>query len=112
MKFRIVRGVPAEKLSDYVQCEFVERLPPRRKGERFALILFRSQRDPKRSGVILSSVAEQAIARLGQLRAETALACGGDFTEEARTVLEANGVTPISLGNFHWTDETYKQIKE
>jgi hypothetical protein len=111
VKFKIVRSISADELPTHVRREFVARLPPRLESERFTLILFRFQRDRKQSGVILSSVVKQAIARLGSFEGERALAFGGDFTQEARAVLEANGIVPISLGDFHWTDESYKQIK-
>lgn len=111
MKFKIVRGICGEALAKNVRREFVDRLPPRSKGEQFTLMLFRFQRDEKCSGVILSSVAEHAISRLGDRHGERVLALGGDFTQEARSLLEANGIEPIALGDFHWTDESYKRIK-
>jgi hypothetical protein len=111
MKFKIVRGISSEALAKHVRREFVDRLPPRSKDDRFSLVLFRFQRDEKGSGVILSSVAEQALAKLGDPHGERTLALGGEFTQEARALLEAQGVEPIALGDWHWTDKSYKRIK-
>jgi len=79
MKFKIVRGISSETLAKHVRREFVDRLPPRSKDEQFTLILFRFQRDEKGTGVILSSIAGHALARLPDA-AVGAVGCSAERT--------------------------------
>jgi hypothetical protein len=112
MKFQIVRDISVERLASHVRPAFRGLIPaPRSKTEIFALILFRFQHDEKGSGVIISSAAEQALARLGNVQGQRTLALGGDFTLEAKALLRQNGVEPVGLRDFGWTDESYLNIK-
>ena len=112
MKFQIVRDIPVERLASHVRPAFHGLLPaPRSKTEIVTLILFRFQHDEKGFGVIPSSAAEQALARLGNVRGQRALALGDDFTLEAKVLLQQNGVEPVGLRDFGWTDDSYLRIK-
>ena len=112
MKFQIVRDIPVQRLASYVRPAFHGLLPaPQSNTEIFTLILFRFQHDDKGYDVILSSVAKQALARLGNVQGQRTLAFGGDFTLEAKVLLRQNGVEPIGLRDYCWTDDSYLRIK-
>jgi hypothetical protein len=57
-------------------------------------------------------VASAALRRLGPVGGQRVLALAGDFTQEARRLLTAAGVEPLGLGDFGWTDESYKAIRD
>jgi hypothetical protein len=112
MRFHIIRHITAERLASRVRPAFRSLLPPSSsENERFTLILFRVQHDLRSFNVILSAAVYKALAQLGDVEGERTLALGGDFTQEAKAALRENGVEPLGLRDFGWTDESYKRIK-
>src|SRR5262245_5558086 len=112
MKFQVLRNVPAEEL--------VARLPPKYrhiplprlpKGTKVTVLVFRSHRDEKTDGVVISATVAQALERLGEAGGQQIVAAGGEFTLESQALLRERGAMIVTLGDFGWTDERYKSIK-
>jgi hypothetical protein len=75
------------------------------------LIVYRFGHDEKGDGVITSKAVRQAIERLGDAAGQRVFAFAGEFTLEARALLEQNQIGAVVLGDWAWTDERYKAIK-
>jgi hypothetical protein len=59
----------------------------------------------------MSNAVRQALIRVGKNGDQQVLALAGDFTLEARALLNANKVEVLQLSDFGWTDRRYKSIK-
>ena len=75
-------------------------------GDETALLLFRHDRED----VILSTVVRRAIESVGDISEPLRIAVGGDFTQEALGLLHAAGFRTFRLGDWFWTDESYRHI--
>jgi hypothetical protein len=98
-------------MKSHVRPAFRHLLPSVANGEKLTLIIFRFQRDEKGSGVVISSVVKQALARLANTERQRTLALAGSFTIESISALKESGVEAISLHEWGWTDDSYKWIK-
>ena len=59
--------------------------------------------------VVVSTVVRHAL-QSRHLSDERIIAVGGNFTAEARALLDAAGAIVVRLDDFHWSDESYKDI--
>jgi hypothetical protein len=107
MKLRIVRGVESARLADILPPPLRRRLPGTlRRGGPYTVLIFPLGQDPVKSGA-----AAKAVARLGEGDAAPVLAFGAEFTADALAILDGRGVTVVSVGDFHWTDEAFERIR-
>lgn len=70
----------------------------------FTLVIFRG------ASVISSRRVRKALARIGE--APGVVAAGENFTAEAREALAGAGAHVVTLGDFHWTDARYAEIRQ
>jgi hypothetical protein len=111
MQFKIVRNIRADQVARHVPPMLKAYIPPLDDSV-YTLLLFRFQRDEKSDGVVVSSTARRALSRLGEERLGRGLAFGGEFTLEARDLLREHGFRLVAAGDFGWTDERIKAVRE
>lgn len=62
--------------------------------------------------VILSGNAQKVVSKLGKNNDNRMLALGYCFTKETRLLFKENNIEIIELHEFHWTDESYTNIRQ
>jgi sulfur carrier protein ThiS len=112
MKFQILRDVPSDTLLNRLPSKYQHiPWPALLSGLPLTVLIFKSQRDEKRSGVVMSRTVKQALKRLELADQQKIVAVGADFTLESRVLLEERSVEVVSRVFFGWTDESYLSIK-
>ena len=107
MRVRILRAVDAARLADVLPPPLRRRLPGALlKGGPYTVVIFPLAQDPVKSGA-----AARAVARLGDGDAGPVLAAAADFTADALAILAAKGATVVTVGDSHWTDESFERIR-
>ena len=71
----------------------------------FRLLAFASSR------VVPSRPVAKALDRVPHDE-QALVAVGHNFTAEARDLLATRGATPVTDGDFYWTDESYASIRQ
>ena len=107
MKHKIQRGLSAEALRASVPARYRPQLPEILPEPPYTLLLFRNDRND----VVMSRAVEAALEDLvGE--AERLVAVGGCFTAEGQELLLSRRATVLQLSEFHWTDDSYRAIRE
>jgi hypothetical protein len=105
-KYKILGRLDADRLPGAVPPDYRERVRmAARPGILYTTVLFVHERG---GGVVTSAEVGQALRRIAA--GETMLAIGVDFTREATEMLEMRGATVVRIGEFGWTDESYRSL--
>ena len=106
MKYTILQDLSFDALAAVLPPHRRERARGLVRGDgAFRLLAFPHEK------VIVSRQIAKALARLPQDSQEL-VASAHNFTAEARELLAARGATPVTDGDFHWTDESYAGIRQ
>ena len=104
-KFTILGSVPAERIPAIVPPEYRDRVRlAAHPGKEYTVVLFGRDRED----VVTSGPVRRALAKIPA--AENVLAIGAGFTVEAVELLARRHAGIVRLGEFHWTDESYKSL--
>ena len=104
-----------EITADLSPEQVMRRLPPRYrekaqvtplKAERYDLIVFGAAKDE----IILSGAVNRALSQLS--RGAHLVVAGPGFTAEALELLRMRAATIYTLGDFHWTDASFQEIRQ
>jgi hypothetical protein len=108
-KPRIQRNLTAEEVARQLPPQYRDRLPRNiaRSAKTFALLLFPHDRDD----VVISAAVRRALNTWQSATDDQIIAVAGNFTLEARELLEAARAIVLRMGDYHWTDESYKSIQ-
>jgi len=106
-KPQIRRGLTSAQLVSMLPPLYRQLLPPtvERSRETFTVLLFPHDRED----VVISSAVRRAL-QSQHLTDERVIAAAGNFTAEAKSFLDAAGVIVLRLSDYHWTDDSYKDI--
>lgn len=107
MKHTLQRGLTADALRASVPPRYRPLLPDALSDPPYSLLLFRNDRND----VVLSRAVEAALADAAS-ESGTLVAVGGCFTVEGLELLRGRRAVVLQLSEFHWTDESYRTIRE
>jgi hypothetical protein len=107
VKHTIKRGLSPEGLRASTPARYRPLLPAELPEPQYTLLLFRLARND----VVLSRVVQSALAEVADV-AGPLVAVGGCFTAEGLELLRARQATVLELSEFHWTDESYRTVRE
>jgi hypothetical protein len=79
-----------------------------RSADAYTVILF--AHNPELGGVATSAQVRKAIGKVPP--DEPMLVAGHDFTQEATALLEARSVVIVRRGEYGWTDDSYRTLRE
>jgi hypothetical protein len=106
MSFTLSEALSFDKMSAMLPQSLRERAAALVQGSGpFLLLSFRG------SDVVSSREVKKALQKLPAGRGEL-VAAAPNFTAEARELLSGHAATVISQGEFHWTDESYAQVRQ
>jgi hypothetical protein len=105
----IQRNLTAAEVARQLPPQYRDRLPRNiaRSEKTFALLLFPHDRDD----VVISAAVRRALNSWQSTTEDRIIAVAGNFTLEARELLEAARAIVLRMGDYHWTDESYKSIQ-
>lgn len=107
MKHTVQRGLSADALRATVPPRYRPLLSNALPDPPYTLLLFRNDRND----VVLSRAVGAALADVAG-EPEALVAVGGCFTAEGLELLRARQASVLQLSEFHWTDESYRAIRE
>ena len=108
MKPDVRKRVRGDRLDAVLPPQFSSRLRAGVRSPDVAYTVLLFPHSP--SDVVRSPPVVKALARLPA--GTPIVAVAGNFTAEARRALSERGAVVLTLGDFHWTDESYVRIRE
>ena len=107
--FKILGKIDSDAVAHSLPAYLRERIATaQRSADAYTVILF--AHNPELGGVATSAHVRKAIGKVAAN--EPMLVAGHDFTQEATALLEARGAVIIRRGEFGWTDDTYRTLRE
>jgi len=107
VKYKVYEGLSANGLLSRLGKKYRVLCDPESLAGSCSLIEFKQQRE----SVVLSSVVESALGKLGQ-EDECLVVSGGCFTLDSLDLLRRSGAVILSLSDFPWTDQSYIEISQ
>ncbi|KQN98976.1 hypothetical protein [Paenibacillus sp. Leaf72] len=105
MKYKIYKEVLKNKIKSYIPPRYFCKLPVSW-PEKITIIVFKTDRN----NVVLSNTVEAALSNEDLNNQINIVVFGGCFTIESIQLLRDRDISYISISDFLWTDESYKQI--